>query len=520
MRKETVLALLALGLGNFMVAQDLAALNVSLPSIERELNIDLSTAQWIVNAYLLVFGMTIVTGGRLADELGRRRILIAGTAIFAVTSFLGGLAPEASWLIGARALMGIGSGLIVPTVTGMGYAILPPEKAGLAGGVTVGAYGLGMAIGPMVGGALTEYLGWRWIQFADLPLAALVLFGVWRTIGPERPGERPRIDYPGIATLSLGLVALLFALDQGSDWGWSDGRILVSFAVAIALIVTFIAIERRAGEHALIPGDIVRIPGVAVPCALRALMGPAYTAAVLFLPQIMQKLFGYSPFTAGVGMLPMLGTYAGASFLVGIVAARLNEKVAITIGMAGLALGPYLLSRFTIDGGYAGLVLGMVIMGLGLALFQPASNTAAVRADHRGRKSLASGLILMFQFVGGAIGLGLTTTVVASSERAAVDYHLATIGASVTPAERSALNSLLAGAETAQQVLQRFGPAEAQQLVQVAGEAFADGVRSGFVLDAGLATAGVLLALYFLNRARREEADHEAALRPGLPSAS
>jgi EmrB/QacA subfamily drug resistance transporter len=520
MRKETVLALLALGLANFMVAQDLAALNVSLPSIERDLNVDLSTAQWIVNAYLLVFGMTIVAGGRLADELGRRRILLTGVALFAVTSFLGALAPEASWLIGARALMGIGSGLIVPTVAGMSYAVLPSDRAELAGGISVGSYGLGMAIGPMVGGALTEFLGWRWIQYVNLPLATLVFFGVWLTIRLESPGERPRIDYPGIATLSLGLVALLFALDQGTDWGWSDWRILLSFALAIAFIVSFIAIERRSGEHALIPGEILRIPGVAVPCVLRALMGPAYSAAVLFLPQIMQKLFGYSPFTTGIGMLPMLGTYAVVSFLVGIVAARLNERIAIIVGMACLALGPYLLSRFSIDVGYFGLVLGMVIMGFGLALFQPASNTAAVRADHRGRKSLASGLVLMFQFVGGAIGLGLTTTVVASSERAGVDRHLASIGAAVSPVERSALNSLLAGAETAQQVVQKFGPVEAQQLLQVASDAFADGVRAGFLLDAGLATAGVVLALYFLNRARREGADHEAALQPGLPSAS
>jgi EmrB/QacA subfamily drug resistance transporter len=508
MRKETVLALLALGLGNFMVAQDLAALNVSLPRIERELNVDLSTAQWIVNAYLLVFGMTIITGGRLADELGRRRILLTGTAIFAVTSFLGGLAPEASWLIGARALMGIGSGLIVPTVAGMGYALLPPERAELAGGVTIGSYGLGMAIGPMVGGALTEYLGWRWIQFLDLPVAALVLFGVWHTIQPQPPGERPRIDYAGIATLSLGLVALLVALDQGTDWGWTDWRILLGFALAIAFIVTFIGIERRAGTHALVPGDIVRIPGVAVPCVLKALMGPAYSAAVLFLPQVMQKLFGFSPLTAGIGMLPMLGTYAVVSFLVGLAATRLNDRIAITAGMACLALGPYLLSRFTIAGGYTGLIAGMALMGIGLGLFQPTSNTAAVKADDRGRKSLASGLVTMFQFVGGAIGLGLTTTVVASSERAGVDFHLATIGASVSPSERSALNNLLAGAETARQVAQMFGPAEARQLVQVAGEAFADGVRSGLLLDAGLATAGVVLALYFLNRARREEEDH------------
>ena len=244
MRKETILALVALGLGSLLLAQDLTALNVALPSIERDLNVDLTTAQWVVNAYLLVYGMLIVTGGRLADELGRRRVFLAGAVIFAGMSLLAGFAPSAPWLIAARALMGIGAGLMLPALTGMDYAALPAQRAELAGGVNVGAYGVGMAIGPMIGGALTEFAGWRWIQFVNVPIAALVMFGVWRTIPSDPRGTHPGIDYAGIVTLSAALVSLLFALDQASSWGWGDWRILLSLALAIVFGAIFVA--RRA----------------------------------------------------------------------------------------------------------------------------------------------------------------------------------------------------------------------------------------------------------------------------------
>lgn len=503
MRKDVILALVALGLGNLMLAQDLAALNVALASIERDLDINLTTAQWVVNAYLLVYGMLIVTGGRLADELGRRRLFLVGAAIFAVASVLGGLALNAYWLIGARALMGIGSGLMLPAITGMAYAALPEERAELAGGLIVGAYGIGMAIGPIAGGALTEFLGWRWIQFVNLPIALLAIVGVWRAIPPDPAGGRPTIDYAGIVTLSAGLVSLLFALGQASAWGWGDWRIVTCLGLSILLFLAFFAIERRAGDAALIPGDILRNRGVALGCALRALMAPVYAATLLYLPQVMQKLLDFSPLQSGFGMLPMLGGYAVVSLLVGSLAGRISTRMAIIIGLVGLTLGPFLLSGFSVAAGYPGLVVGLILTGIGLGLFQPSIGTEAVKADPRGRKSLASGLVLMSQFVGGAIGLGVTTAFVASAERAAVTAHLAGAGILVSAAERAALDTMLAGAESAQQVLQQFDPAVAERLIGVAGEAFAAGVRTGLRVDAGIAAVGVVLAVVFLVQAGR-----------------
>jgi EmrB/QacA subfamily drug resistance transporter len=513
--RDAVLALAVLGLANGMLAQDLAALNVALPSIERDLNVELTTAQWVINAYLLVYGVTIVTAARLADEIGRRRVFLIGAAVFAVTSLLAGFAPNIALLIAARALMGIGAGLMLPAISGMSYAVVPRERGAAAGAIVIGGYGIGMTLGPIIGGALTEFVGWRWTQFLNIPFAVLLFVGVRALIPADSaPSSGVRIDYRGIVVFSAGVAALLFALDQAIDWGWGDWRILLSLLLAVILIAAFPFLERRAGDMALIPGDIIRNPGVSIASVTRALMAPAYTAAVLFLPQIMQKLMNLSPLEAGIGMAPMLGGYAVVSFLVGLVAARLDPRLGVIAGLACLAAGPVLMAQFDVSVGYASLVLGMVIFGIGLGLYMPSVTTEAVQADDRDRKSLASGLTFMAQFVGGAIGLGVTTAIVASSERSAVDTHLGASGADLTAAERGALQGLLAGAETARHVVAQFDPAMANDLLAIASEAFADGVRSGLRLDAGIAAVGFLVSLLLLRVARRDRREG-AALAPG-----
>jgi EmrB/QacA subfamily drug resistance transporter len=515
-------ALAALGVANMLLALDLSALNVVLPRIERGLDVDLRAAQWVVNAYLLVYGMTIVTGGRLADELGRRRIFIVGGGLFGAMSLLCGLAPSIEWLIGARAVMGIGSGLMLPSIVGMAYAIVPPQRAALAGGFVIGAYGVGMAFGPMLGGGLTELLGWRWTQFVNVPIAVLALLAVWRTVpAPGVTAGRTRIDYPGIVTLSAALVALLLAIDQVGVWGWGDWRIRLALAIATALLAVFVLVERRAGEAALIPGDVVRVRGIAVACVLKVLFAPAYSATLLFLPQIMQKLLRFSPLETGFGMVPMLGAYAVVSFAVGALGRRLAVRVGIIAGLVGVAGGTFLVSSFDAAAGFLALIPGMVLIGIGLGLFQPSITTDAVAADARGRKSLVSGLTFMFQYVGGAIGLGLTTAVVASSERSAVDAAVTTTGTSLAASERAALDRMLSGAESAQAVLTQFGPDVADQLTAAAGDAFAAGIRAGLRLDAMIAAVGLVLAVLALGRMRPTEkgtalpaADRSAAPEP------
>src|SRR3954453_6234444 len=247
-----------MGAAVVVIANDFTAVNVALPTMESDFHTNINTIQWVVNAYALTFGGMIVTGGRLADMFGRRRGVFPGTPIFPSMSALGGAAQTESWLIASRVLMGIGGALMWPAILGMTYELVPKERAGLAGGVIIGAAGLGNAMGPLIGGVLTDALSWRWIFFVNVPVSIFAVLVTWFLVKVEEPdaGEQ-RIDYGGVAALSVGLVSLLIALDQVDDWGWGDPKVIGLLAIAALLVAAFVPIERRAGENALVPSEVM-----------------------------------------------------------------------------------------------------------------------------------------------------------------------------------------------------------------------------------------------------------------------
>jgi len=328
----------------------------------------------------------------------------------------------------------------------MTYELLPEEKAGLAGGIIIGAAGLGNAIGPLIGGVLTQELSWRWIFFLNVPIAAFAVGVTWFLVHVKEPdpGER-RIDYPGIAAISVGLVSLLIALDQVADWGWSDPRVIGLLVLAAATLIAFVPLERRAGTHALVPREVMRNESFTASCIAILFMSATFFASLLYLPQFMEKQLGYSPLEAGVGMLPFLATFALVSFIAGPLYNRLGAKVLAVFGAACITLAPFLFSGVDAGSGYDSLVVGMLVLGLGIGSFYPTATTAGVTSVDESQTSLAGGIIYMFQIAGGSIGLGLTTTVFSSA---------------VPP--------------------------------------FVDGIEAGFRLDAALSLVGLLVALGFV----------------------
>lgn len=429
-----------------VIANDFSAINVALPTMEGDFDTNVNTIQWVVNAYALTFGVMIVTGGRLADMFGRRNAFFLGTVIFATMSALGGAAQTETWLIVSRVLMGIGGALMWPAILGMTYELLPEEKAGLAGGIIIGSAGLGNALGPLIGGVLTQELSWRWIFFLNVPISIFAIAVTWSLVhvkDPE-PGER-RIDYSGIAALSIGLVSLLVALDQVDDWGWTDPRVLGLLVLAVAMAVSFLPIERRAGDHALVPKAIMRNESFTAACIAILFMSATFFAALLYLPQFMEKQLDYSPLEAGVGMLPFLATFALVSFVAGPLYNRLGAKALVVFGAACITIAPFLFSQVDGSSGYDSLVVGMIVLGIGIGSFYPTATTAGVTSVDESQTSLAGGIVYMFQIAGGSIGLGLTTTVFSSG---------------IPP--------------------------------------FVDGVQAAFRLDAALALIGLLVALGFV----------------------
>jgi len=414
--RGTILALVAMALGVLVIANDFTALSVAIPEIESDLGTDLTTAQWVINGYALVFGVLIVTGGKLADLYGRKRIFMIGSAIFATFSVIGGFSPNVEMLIGCRAAMAVGGAMMWPAVLGMTYALVPDSRAGLAGGLILGVAGFGNAVGPMIGGLLTDELSWRWVFFLNLPIALFAMFVTQREVTESTVALTDRrLDYPGVATLTLGVVSLLLALDEGSDLGFTSPTILGLFGFALVMLVAFAVVESRQGDHALVPRSVLKNRIFTVANISVLLMSAIFFSALLYLPQFFTKVLGYSALESGAGLLPMMGVFAATSFVAGALYERLGAKLIVSVGAGFLGVGMLVLSFVEVDSTYLSLVPGMIILGVGVGLFYSSITTSAVTALDPSLASLAGGIVYMCQIAGGAIGLGLNTAIVVAS---------------------------------------------------------------------------------------------------------
>ncbi len=494
----TVAALVAMCSGVFLIANDFTALNVALPSIEHDFNVDVGTAQWVINAYCLVFGMAIVTGGRLADLFGRREAFFIGAVIFGAFSALGAISPSCIWLIGMRVGMGIGGALMWPAILGMTYAALPDDKAGLAGGLILGVAGIGNAAGPLIGGALTDALSWRWIFFLNVPVAAISIVITYLKVHQTQEKTKATIDYAGIATLSIGLVALLIALDQSADWGFGDPRVLGLFAVSAALIVGFGLIEPRMGKDALVPMDVMRNREFSAAFFTVLMLSMVFFATVLYMPQFMEKILGYSALKAGLGMLPMLGMFAVMSFIAGPLYGRVGPKLVVSTGAGLLVAGPALLSLIHVDTTYTGLIAGLAVTGTGVGLFYPSITTAAVTALDPARASLAGGLVYMSQIAGGAIGLGATTAIFTASSEHELSKKASEAGTKLTDHQDAVLQGLLAGTDASQRALAELARNVAGRILEIVRESFVTGIQTSFRVIAVVALVGFAISIFFV----------------------
>lgn len=494
--RGTFMALVAMGLAVFVIANDFTAMTVALTQIEHDFNSDVATVQWVINAYALVFGVLIVTGGKLADMFGRRRIFFIGAAIFAIFSVLGGAATNAIWLIAARAVMGVGGALMWPAILGMTFAALPERKAGLAGGLILGIAGIGNAFGPLIGGSLTEAFSWRWILFLNLPIAVIAVVVTWLKV--HQPVERVagrRLDYAGVTTLSIALIALLIALDQANVWGFADFRTIILFAICVTLLVAFPFVERRAGGNALLPGSLARNREFMAACFSVLLLSSTFFACLLYLPEFLQKILGYSALEAGLGLLPLMAVFALTSFVAGALYERLGAKLITTLGAAAMTAGVFLFSLLGPDAGYGSIVVGMVLLGVGIGLFISSTTTAGVTALEPSQASLAGGVLYLFQIAGGSVGLGLVTAIFIASAQASV--HAADVANQLGYVHEHAVMGVLAGTGTAQQLMHQF-PAMAGRLDHMARAAFAAGMHTSFRIIAMLGAFGFLVALLFV----------------------
>ena len=478
----------------FMVMLDNTVTNVALPSIQRDFDASLSALEWTINAYTLTFAVLLVTGGRLGDIFGRRLVFLIGVVIFALASATIGFAPTEGWLVASRALQGIGAALMMPGTLSIISNAFPPEERGRAIGIWAGVSAIALAVGPLVGGWLTEEVSWRAIFFLNLPVAVgavvVTLFAAEES-RDETVGRT--VDIPGIAALTTALTALVFALVEGNAWGWSSPGIIALLAVSVAATVAFVAIERRAAAP-VVDFDALRSKQFLGANVVAFMVSFGMLAMFFFLALYMQNILGYSPLEAGIRFLPSTVVIIFVAPVAGRLADRIGPRSLMVAGMVIVAVSLLWQSRIEVDTSYAFLAPAFVLMGLGMGMVMSPMSMAAMNAVDRSKAGVASGTLSMFRMVGGTFGVAALGALVASVGRHDLEQSL--------PAVSEGTHERLAEGLGSGAGLDGASP----QVVEAARAAFVDALGTGLTISA-IAVAVAAVIAWFLISPGRPAAD-------------
>jgi EmrB/QacA subfamily drug resistance transporter len=444
-RKWWTLGAVAFGL--FMIMLDNTVVNVALPSIQRDLGVGLSELEWIVTGYALTFAALMLTGGKLADLLGRRLIFVAGLALFTASSFACGLAESGEVLIAARIAQGVGAALMNPATLSIIAATFPPSQRGMAIGIWAGVSALALAIGPLVGGLITQHIGWNWIFFINVPVGILGIVASFAFISESKDqSEVQRLDLPGLVTSGVGLFALTYGLIEANAHGWTSGRILGSFAVALVGLALFVLIEAR-GRVPMLDLALFRNPTFTGANVVVLLVALAMFGVFFFVSLYMQNILGFSAVEAGAAFLPMTVLIVLLAPIAGRMTDSIGSRWLMTAGMILVGVQLLYFSRLGVDETFWSLIPGLLVGGVGMALTMTPSAAAAVRSVPVDKSGVGSAVLNAFRQVGGAFGIALMGAIV-----------VAQAGSSRTP------------------------------------EAFVDGFSTALVVAAGVSFAGAIVA--------------------------
>ncbi len=407
--RRGVAVLLLLSLVQFMDVLDASILNIALPSIKRDLDFSQQSLQWVVNGYILTYGGFLLLGGRMADLLGRRRVLVTGLIVFAGSSLVGGLAHSSSLLVGARFAQGLGAALLSPAaLSTLTSTFRSTRDRNTALGVWAAVSGIGGAAGVLFGGLLTEGPGWRWVLFVNVPFSAVAFVGAFLLLRRERGSARlTNFDALGALLVTGGMLLLVYSLVKAPDVGWGATRTIAGFAVAGATLAAFVANELRV-TNPLVPLSILRIKGVAAADATQMVALAGFLPMFFFLTLYMQTVLHYSPIQTGAAYLPLTGGFIIAASISSQLFARIGTKPVVLAGIVIGASGLFWLSRVPVDGSYVSDILpGLLVVSIGLGGVFTGLTTAANAGVGEDRAGLAAGLLNTGQQLGAALGLAI-----------------------------------------------------------------------------------------------------------------
>jgi len=467
----------------FMLLLDITVVNVALPDIQKELNTSFTDLQWVVDAYALTLAATMLNAGSLGDLLGRKRVFLVGIALFTISSAFCGAATTPLWLIVARGAQGIGGAAMFAGSLAIISQEFHGRERGTAFGIWGATVGLAVAIGPLVGGALTTYVGWRWIFFVNIPIGVACVVGGVRELRETLDEEHGGFDLAGLVTLTAGLFALVLGLFRGNDWGWSSGRVIGLFAAAAVLLAAFAFVELRQAAP-MFDFNLFRIPTFTGAQITAFAMSSCMFAQFLFIPLYIENVLGYSAVATGVRFLPL----SLVSFVVAPIAGRLSTRVPVRLllsgGLATIGVALLLMWGVKLDSDWTTLLAGFIVGGIGVGLVNAPLASTAVSVVEPRRAGMASGINNTFRQVGIATGIAALGAVFQSR----IASHLASAGlpASLAPA-------IASGAPPVSGNSRGLTPSKLHQLTVESHSAFISGLNTIFVVAAfGLFAAAIL----------------------------
>lgn len=495
----------------FMIGTDFTGAMMLAMPIERAFSVDITTTQWVPNVYALVLAVTCVSGGRLGDMYGHRRFMVIGLAVFLAASIVCTVAPTIGWLIGARAVQGLGAAMAWPCILAVGSRSVPDDQRGVAMGLLFGAVAIGNVVAPFVAGILSGVGFWRGFYLFNVLLAAASMLLVWRTVPrtPREPTEE-RIDFGGMAVLGLALLALLLALDVGADWGWFSGGTLLLLVLAIAAFIAFPAMERFVADP-ILPPALTRNRQLMLALAGNGFASPALYVVFLYVPQYLHKVHGWSNLWSSVGVMPTLISLAVINVTAGRLYNPVGPRLLLIVGHALTVAGMLCLALFEPDWGYAAMIVPLLLVGAGGGLIFGPAGTACVNAVAPSRAGLAGGLGFMGHLTLGAIGLAVATTLLFAGSGAVLTRGLAARGVDMPAAARDILNgSSIAGGQ-AREILARYGAEVQGMIVSALSDAFAAGAQLAFWVALAFAALGLALSFWL-------DDDRLGRVRPKAPA--
>jgi EmrB/QacA subfamily drug resistance transporter len=496
--------LIAVSVATFMLLLDITVVNTALPSIEEDLGASFTDLQWVIDAYALTLAALVLTAGSLADRLGRRRVFAVGLGVFSLASLLCAIAPDPTFLNLSRALQGVGGAIMFA----VSLALIAQEfPAGRARGTAMGIYGatigVAVAIGPLVGGALTDSLGWESVFYLNVPIGIAAIAVTYLRLRESRDPNATRVDWAGVGTFSTALFLLVLALVRGNDEGWGSTLIVSLFGGAAILLAAFVAIERRVSEPMLPLGLFKRRSFTGVQLAAFAVSGSLF-ALFLYLTLYLQNYLELSPLEAGLRYLPI----TLASFLVapiaGALLSRVPARVMLSVGLGGTGVGLLLMSGIGAGDEWTTLLGGFLVAGAGVGLLNPVIADVAVSVVPKEQSGMASGINDTFRQVGVAVGIAAWGAIFVGRGAGEVSEVAAGTPAASGDRPRELVEATSSG--NLDGVLAAV-PAQAQEAVaSAASQGMLAGLNLVLVLGAVLSIAGAALALWLV---REDEIERE-----------